>query len=194
MGLLEETDMNARNPTLRTKLERSTYGAPHLNKLDWTSACLRFEELEDRCLLSSTTPELLTDIRSGASSNPRSFVDESGIALFVANDGNVGYELWKSDGTSAGTMLVKDIRPGVDGSTPRYLTNVNGTLYFRANDGTTGDELWKSDGTPAGTVLVEDIRPGASGSAPVGLTNVDGVLLFEANDGSAGYELWESDG
>ena len=76
-----------------------------------------------------------------------------------------GSELWKSDGTAAGTVLVKDINPGGIGSIPVNLTNVNGTLFFSADDGAHGEELWKSDGTAAGTVLVKDItRPAPSGS------------------------------
>ena len=98
--------------------------------------------------------------------------------FFAANDGTQGTELWKSDGTAAGTVLVKDINPGSAGFTPRYLTNVNGTLFFSANDGTHGVELWKSDGTAAGTVLVKDIRPGSDGSYPGNLTNVNGTLFF----------------
>ena len=43
-----------------------------------------------------------------------------------------GSELWKSDGTSAGTVLVKDIRPGALFSRPQNLTNSNGTLFFSA--------------------------------------------------------------
>ena len=38
------------------------------------------------------------------------------IKFFAANDGVNGYELWKSDGTAAGTMLVKDILPGTGNS------------------------------------------------------------------------------
>jgi ELWxxDGT repeat protein len=68
--------------------------------------------------------------------------------------------LWQSDGTSAGTTLVKDIRSGSGGSNPISLTNVNGTLFFQANDGVNGVELWQSDGTSAGTTLVKDIRSG----------------------------------
>ena len=53
-----------------------------------------------------------------------------------------GNELWKSDGTDAGTVMVADIVPGTGGASPHELTNVNGTLFFFANDGIHGDELW----------------------------------------------------
>jgi ELWxxDGT repeat protein len=61
--------------------------------------------------------------------------------FFRADDGTTGRELWTSDGTAAGTTLVKDIHPAGD-SSPHNLTNVNGTLFFAAADGTTGIELW----------------------------------------------------
>ncbi|MFN6103508.1 MAG: ELWxxDGT repeat protein, partial [Planctomycetaceae bacterium] len=104
------------------------------------------------------------------------------------------FELWKSDGTSTGTVLVKDIASGGGVSYPGSLTNVNGTLYFEATDGTNGYELWKSDGTSTGTVLVKDIASGGGDSYPGSLTNVNGTLYFEATDGTNGYELWKSDG
>lgn len=91
-------------------------------------------------------------------------------------------------------MLVKDIRPGQEGSEVRSLTNVNGTLFFTANDGRSGRELWKSDGTESGTVLVKDIRPGSSAAAPSSLTNANGTLFFIADDGTSGAQLWKSDG
>jgi ELWxxDGT repeat protein len=117
-----------------------------------------------------------------------------GTLFFTATYGTSGHELWKSDGTEAGTVPVRDIRFGIDGSYPHGLTNVGGTLFFAANDGTNGDEPWKSDGTEAGTVLLKDIRPGSYGSFPFFLTNVGGVLVFQSNDGIHGYELWKSDG
>ncbi|BBH39096.1 hypothetical protein myaer102_16210 [Microcystis viridis NIES-102] len=75
--------------------------------------------------------------------------------FFSANDGVNGFELWKSDGTATGTVLLKNILPGFSWSGPSNLTAVGSTLFFRANDGVNGQELWKSDGTAAGTVLLK---------------------------------------
>lgn len=61
---------------------------------------------------------------------------------FSADDGANGNELWKSDRTSEGTVLVGDINPGSASSTPGGLTEFNGELYFSANDGVNGIELW----------------------------------------------------
>jgi ELWxxDGT repeat protein len=122
------------------------------------------------------------------------FTNVNGVIFFRANDGSTGTELWKTDGTGAGTTIVKDIAAG---NTPiGFLTNVNGTLFFNASNGNAlnGSELWKSDGTDAGTVMVKDIFTGTSGSNPYYLMNINGTLLFQANDGSNGVELWKSDG
>src|SRR5205823_6382108 len=111
-----------------------------------------------------------------------------------ANDGAHGVELWKSDGTEPGTVMVKDTRPGPFSGSPGFLTNVNGTLYFIANNGL-GQELWKSDGTDPGTVMVMDINPGPSSSNPSNLTPMEnGTVIFLANDGLHGFELWKSKG
>src|SRR5207247_9023552 len=69
----------------------------------------------------------------------------NGTLFFMASDPASGTELWKSDGTEVGTVLVKDIRPGPDSSDPSNLTNANGTLFFTASDPASGRELWKSD-------------------------------------------------
>jgi ELWxxDGT repeat protein len=137
--------------------------------------------------------DILPGAGSGANNSPKSLIDVDGTLFFVATDGVHGFELWKSDGTEAGTVMVKDIALGGAESSPTNLTNVNGTLYFTAYDSTHGRELWKSDGTEAGTVLVMDINP-TGDSYAYNLTNVNGTLYFTATDGVHGHELWKASG
>jgi ELWxxDGT repeat protein len=136
-----------------------------------------------RCFLHELQP-CVTAYGVGESS-PFGVAAVAGTVYFRANDGSAGDELWKSDGTEAGTVRVKDIQEGSDSSDPVGFTNVAGTLYFSANDGSYGRELWKSDGTEAGTVRVKDIRTGIYASTPGFLTNVAGTLDFSATDDSA---------
>jgi ELWxxDGT repeat protein len=134
-------------------------------------------------------------IRQGATSTEISeLTDVNGTLYFAANDGVNGTELWKSDGTAAGTILVKDINTAVGGSSsPRTLTAVGDTLYFVASSQGNNFELWKSDGTAAGTVQVAELGAGSVGSLPENLTNVNGTLFFTANDGVTGRELYRLD-
>ena len=125
---------------------------------------------------------------------------------FSATDGIHGMELWKTDGTTSGTVMVKDIGSGSTGSSPRgrrtekTLWRTKGcwnSLFFSAYGATHGLELWKSDGTTLGTVLVKDINNGtASGMLLTQrtLTAVGDILYFVADDGTNGKELWKSDG
>jgi ELWxxDGT repeat protein len=115
--------------------------------------------------------------------------------FFSADDGNVGKELWMSDGTEPGTVLVKDIYPGPSGSDIKNITNLNGTLYLRAlGDDAHGKEPWISDGTEPGTVLLKDIYPGPDSSVAGFFTGVGGVVVFSACDSTTGCELWRTDG
>lgn len=143
----------------------------------------------------SLTPLPLKDINVGApSSEPFDFVEAAGVAYFTADDGVHGRELWKSDGTADGTVLLKDIAAGPDSSVINLnAASVNGTLYFGADDGVHGKQVWKSDGTEPGTVPVTNF-PQGDGLGPSALINVGGTLFFVANDGTHGREVWTSDG
>jgi ELWxxDGT repeat protein len=103
--------------------------------------------------------------------------------FFLADDTLHGVELWKTDGTTAGTVLVEDLCPGACSGKVRDLTVSNGDLYFIGF----GPGLWKSDGTAAGTVRIADL--------PIDrLLGVSGDLYFTAWDPAHGWELWTSDG
>jgi ELWxxDGT repeat protein len=112
------------------------------------------------------------------------------VLFFAADDSVHGNELWKSDGTPEGTVMVKDIYPDKGSDNIMELTNANGTLFFTADDGNHGMELWQSDGSAGGTVMVKDIDPGVDGSSPGGLTIVGGTLFFSADEDVHGEELW----
>jgi ELWxxDGT repeat protein len=123
------------------------------------------------------------------------FPNVNGVIFFPANNGVSGFQLWKSNGTASGTVLVKIINPQRSGySGPFPLLNVNGTVFFQDSDGTHGYELWRTDGTAAGTVMVKDINRGSAGSYPSYMTNMKGTLFFSADDGTHGYEFWRSNG
>jgi ELWxxDGT repeat protein len=139
-----------------------------------------------QAVVGPTQPVMVKDInslQSGTTANAQQFTQVGAITFFTANDGVHGQELWKTDGTATGTVMVKDIVPGAGGSNPGYLTDVGGVLYFA-----TDSALWKSDGTEAGTVLVKD------NIYPDSLVNGGGVLYFSAYDPVNGQELWTSDG
>jgi ELWxxDGT repeat protein len=130
---------------------------------------------------------------TGASS-PSILANVNGTLFFTANDGTSGLELWKSDGTAAGTVLVKDINPGSAGSTPEQLVAVDNTLFFTATTPANGRELWKSDGTAAGTVLVKEFVSGAQSIDITLGTGANGSLFFKGFSQQQGAELWKSDG
>ncbi|GGB81827.1 ELWxxDGT repeat protein [Dyadobacter sediminis] len=112
---------------------------------------------------------------------------------FSARHTATGEELWKSDGTTSGTVLVKDINPGsANSSDPTAFVHVAGTLYFKAHDAT-GWKLWKSNGTAAGTVPVSNAE--VSRYTFVGqndLVAIGSKIVFPAGPDSD--ELWVSDG
>ena len=126
---------------------------------------------------------------------PSEPLEMNGKLFFSAWDSLHGRELWCTDGTTAGTFMVKDISPGLNGSISgyfSYLSHVhNGVLYFRANDGVTGEELWRSDGTAGGTYLLKEIAAGSAGSSVGEFASSGSYLYFTANTGT---QLWRSDG
>ena len=121
--------------------------------------------------------------------------------IFSGSTAATGSELYISDGTPGGTILVKDINAGTGDSGPSGFVLLNdGFLYFTAKTTAEGRELWRTDGTPAGTTLVKDITPGSVSSfdtsfaASINLFSNGSFLLFAANTTTAGNELWKSDG
>jgi ELWxxDGT repeat protein len=126
-------------------------------------------------------------------SYPYGFTEYNGKVYFQADNSTNGYELWSSDGTAAGTVMVKDVFTTGD-SSPRSFKVYNNLLYFRADD-ERGDEIWVTDGTTEGTVFFADLNLAeADGSSVNEFTEAAGKLFFRARNAEAGSELWVTDG
>jgi ELWxxDGT repeat protein len=154
---------------------------------------------------------LVDDIAAGpAGSDPHDIVYAIGqednttpaqvLVYFSAFDPADGWQLWKSDGTAAGTVMVSDVNPGPDGLRPADITPLSGTdAMFSGDDGTHGREPWTTDGTTAGTTMYADLNPGSAGSDPTEITASEyniGIIAqfpiwyFSADDGTHGREFF----
>lgn len=131
-------------------------------------------------------------------SNPSRFVEFNGELYFSSTGTTSDEELWKTDGTFAGTVLVKNINP-TGKSQPRRLTVYNNELYFSADTPNEGRELWKTDGTTAGTVMVKDILTGVGDGLtarydPFKIFNNKLIFSGTLINPNGGSFLFESDG
>ena len=124
--------------------------------------------------------DLSEDINSGSDgSHPYQLTTVGNTLYFSADDGTNGGELWKSDGTATGTVMVKDINTEVDcSSIPTTHSRWQHPL-FPSRRRNQRIELWKSDGTANGTVMVKDINSGSEAVSPH-LTAVGNTLYFQA--------------
>ncbi|KAA9034515.1 T9SS type A sorting domain-containing protein [Ginsengibacter hankyongi] len=127
--------------------------------------------------------------------NLGSIVFLDGKLIFAGSTPATGDEVYITDGTPAGTILVKDINPGTASSHPTLLSFMSGFIYFRAETPAEGEELWRTDGTPTGTTLVKDINPGAAGSSIDHESTILGSFLyFTASTAAEGREIWKTNG
>ncbi len=127
------------------------------------------------------------------SSYPKYFTELLGYTFFCADDGKQGEELWRSDGTQAGTKIVADLYPGSSGSKPLnfFPNRASGELFFLASDAQ-GYALWKSDGTAAGTVKVSSqVYTKSSFHYKIALGD---RILFDNYSYCTGREVWVTDG
>lgn len=143
---------------------------------------------------TAQVPSLLKDINPTGNSNVIHLTCFGDVVYFNATDGVHGAELWRTDGTESGTVMVKDMNVGLGSGSPANFMEFNGMLHFTATDGVNGVQLWRTDGTESGTQPV------------LSIAEVDGLLewlyfaplgdriFFRGRDAVAGSELWSTDG
>jgi ELWxxDGT repeat protein len=133
----------------------------------------------------------ITSLGSGAAegSIPQNFFASEDQLFFVATSKHTGGELWKTDGTAQGTVMVKDISLGIEWSSPSNFVAFKGKVYFIADDHLKGQQLWVTDGTSTGTVRI-------SNTIGTGISQMvtDGSTLYILRKSTDYLELWKSDG
>ena len=124
-----------------------------------------------------------------------------GNQFIFAAPSALGRELWISDGTTAGTSLLKDVAPGTKSGSPIYFTPFNGKVLFSAVDTGGIHQTWITDGTAAGTMLLASFTgnntvgsPSYPVQLPGGYLTVGARAYFSAHTHAAGRELWYTDG
>ncbi len=140
-------------------------------------------------------PKMLIDLNPGASSSsPFNFTEFDGRLYFSAFKANSGRELWSTDGTEAGTLILEDINPSTANSNPSSRYEYKNELYFAADDGANGRELYKTDGTTVGTMLLKDLYPGSNSSNITNMIEYNGRLYFSGRTSLTNTQLCISDG
>ncbi len=89
--------------------------------------------------------------------------------------------MWTSDGTSGGTVQLRDINAGPGASLPTPLAVVGGRMLLSADDGVNRQEPWVTDGTALGTTLLVDLNTSPVIASPVTLASFQGELYFTAS-------------
>lgn len=108
-----------------------------------------------------------------------------GSFYFVASPEPARMELWRSDGSAAGTAPVRSNGEVVSWFIMDELTEAGGKLFFVTRN---PDRLWRSDGTEAGTFVVKSL------DVIEDVVGLGSLVMFVADDGTHGLELWVSDG
>jgi len=139
--------------------------------------------------------ELQTGNENSKQSSPSQFVLAGNKVFFRAFSDATGWDMWVTDGTSAGTRAL-DLNPGRPDSGWDTTYGLNGKIIFRQNTEATGYEPWISDGTSAGTHMIKDFGTSGTSSSLETVVESNGKIYLKINDGSSPVysAVWVTDG
>lgn len=131
-------------------------------------------------------------VPSGGTSFSTRFQKVGDKIIFPATSFRNGRELWASNGTAAGTVLIRDHMPGtadgIDDATIEFV-HANGLFaIYVVEDILRGKSLWATNGTPAGTRFIKNFP---EFEVPFPRGSLGNQILFGLENQT---ELWTTNG
>ncbi len=177
----------------KASIQNYQRNSPNTIQIPASSVNSNFHLTKDINALAESNPFnrriLNIDISDGFYSDSTSYAVLDNVAYFVANDFTHGNELWRSDGTAAGTYMVIDLEPGTASPIIYDITAVNGKIYFSGYASAYGPGVFISDGTQSGTQLLINVN-NPTKYFPVGKE----VYFIADGDFSFLGAIWKTDG
>lgn len=175
---------------------------------DFTSSSIDFRKLNDKILLETNEADtgreiwesdgttsgtkLIKDIYPGLESSVigtlKTGTAINNIFYFIAKDESSLGEIWKSDGTTAGTVKMTSF---INGRTST-LTAVGNSIYFLIKEDYKL-QVWKINATTGVTVLVKDNMPISNMPTFQGKCNGTFIFTFQPS-GTNNSRVWRSNG
>ena len=181
-------------------LKNGFVGSSSLKYKEYKGSFYFLEGLDDKLWRSDGTPSGTILLKESSKEDMTIVAATDEFLYFTASSPETGYELYKTNGTVAGTVLVKDINPGQADGFVGSGASVGNVVLFSADNGSQGRELWKTNGTLAGTSIVKDINPGAGNGFGHdnwfyrSVYSHNGKFYFTGYRPETGGEPWVSDG
>jgi ELWxxDGT repeat protein len=161
-------------------------------------------------VVSTSNPHMVEDIRLGSpSSTPcgydqDAFSTRDGVAVIFPYTTNYGREIWITDGTSQGTYIHTDIRPGINSGTEGVCGDLEhqmfgDKLYFAGYTPARGNELYAYDFTDNTTTALPEVNPGSNSGVYTDcvmmldymyLEEFAGQIYFKGSNSNYGSELY----
>jgi ELWxxDGT repeat protein len=161
------------------------------------------EEGETALWVSDGTLDGTRKLKAFKNDGLSQFTKAGSFLYFMGNDGVSGDELWRSNGTTAGTVLVQDLAPGATSSTPLKLTALGDRVYFEASPSgdPTDKQFFRTKNPtvpdPQGINIEAVLGTNGSSTFTLGalnnLTALNGKLYFSSRGNTDDFELWSVD-
>jgi ELWxxDGT repeat protein len=160
-------------------------GYVYFYNFQWVEENYYYEPRLFRMVYNGLTPqsvlEIFSDLQAG-------MINFSNMLYTINRPARTeGYKLLKSDGTAAGTLVLKDNAIITEGSNISKMLAMNGYVFFQPQREPNTPELWRTDGTTAGTIRLGDIWAATN-------WRVSANHLYWINNASEGWQLWKTQG